>query len=253
MGTASLMLSSTTLSVNSSFSRVGSAPVFLMAARTCSTKSGWWNCRALTLTASCSSRANGSVSHALIWAQAVSSTHCPMERMSPVSSASGMNCSGETKPRSGCSQRSNTSAPMGWFWALTCIWKKSLNCCWESALRRSASSAARASSAACMSGSKKRRVLRPEFLAWYIAVSACLNTSSMPISLSRNKLMPMLAELKCSNPWRLKGQASEARTFSPISWACTTACWLSSFSSSRTMTNSSPPIRATVSLLRTQS
>jgi hypothetical protein len=43
-------------------------------------------------------------------AQAVSSTHCPIGTISPVSSASGMNRLGGTRPCSGCCQRSSASA-----------------------------------------------------------------------------------------------------------------------------------------------
>jgi len=45
-----------------------------------------------------------------------------------------------------------------------------------------------------MSGSKKQKLLRPEALAWYMAVSACLSSSSRANFLSLKRLMPMLAE-----------------------------------------------------------
>ena len=44
--------------------------------------------------------------------QAVCSTHLPIGTISPVSSATGMNCIGATGPRSGCSQRSSASMPV---------------------------------------------------------------------------------------------------------------------------------------------
>lgn len=43
-----------------------------------------------------------------------------------------------------------------------------------------------------MSGSKKRSVLRPAALAWYIAVSARFINSSTLTELSMNKAMPVL-------------------------------------------------------------
>ena len=52
-------------------------------------------------TASTRSRVSSSPAHALSCAQAVSSTQMPMGRISPVSSASGMNWAGDTRPRVG--------------------------------------------------------------------------------------------------------------------------------------------------------
>jgi hypothetical protein len=60
------------------------------------------------------------------------------------------------------------------------------------AVRKSTSMAARAVTAACMSGSKNRKVLRPAALAWYIAVSARFINSSMVTGGSRNSVMPKL-------------------------------------------------------------
>jgi hypothetical protein len=51
--------------------------------------------------------------HALAWTIAVSSTQVPMEWMSPVSSASGMNCEGGIQPSSGLFQRSRASTEVG--------------------------------------------------------------------------------------------------------------------------------------------
>ena len=45
------------------------------------------------------------------WRQAVSSTHRPSGTIRPVSSASGMNDSGGTRPRTGCCQRTSASKP----------------------------------------------------------------------------------------------------------------------------------------------
>ena len=46
-----------------------------------------------------------------ICVHALRSTHSPMASMRPVSSAIGMNCPGDTRPYSGCCQRSNASTP----------------------------------------------------------------------------------------------------------------------------------------------
>ncbi|KAF1042294.1 MAG: hypothetical protein GAK38_04359 [Xylophilus sp.] len=56
---------SSMLSVISSLSRCGFAPAASSAASTCRTKSGWWNCRALTLTAMVSPRVAGSAAHCM--------------------------------------------------------------------------------------------------------------------------------------------------------------------------------------------
>ena len=79
--------------------------------RPASTRSGWVNWRAdrLTLMTSCDP---GSVSsQARACRQAVSSTQRPIGMIRPVSSASGMNDSGGTRPRVGCCQRTSASSP----------------------------------------------------------------------------------------------------------------------------------------------
>ena len=50
--------------------------------------------------------------HFSICPQAWSSTQCPKGVIRPKSSPSGMNCPGETMPRSGCDQRTSASAPI---------------------------------------------------------------------------------------------------------------------------------------------
>ena len=51
------------------------------------------------------------IEEALIWGQAVCTTHSPMGIIRPVSSASGMKSSGGIKPSLGCRQRNNVSMP----------------------------------------------------------------------------------------------------------------------------------------------
>jgi hypothetical protein len=49
--------------------------------------------------------------HSAAWRTACDSTQSPMATMKPVSSATGMNCAGETSPSSGSRQRISASAP----------------------------------------------------------------------------------------------------------------------------------------------
>ena len=56
--------------------------------------------------------------------------------------------------------------------------------------------ATRASTAACMAGSKKRTVLRPAALAWYMATSARLRISSPDKDSKPNGATPMLQPLR---------------------------------------------------------
>jgi hypothetical protein len=84
------------------------------------------------------------------------------------------------------------------------------------------SSAARASTAACIAGSKKRTVLRPAALAWYIATSERLSTSSSVPSSRRRT-----ARRRCW--YRCGVRARRSRTAAPSSAStfCATqcACW----------------------------
>ena len=55
--------------------------------------------------------------------QAWLSTHSPSGTISPISSASGMNSAGDTRPRSGWRQRSSASKPtMAWRSRSICGW-----------------------------------------------------------------------------------------------------------------------------------
>jgi len=62
-----------------------------VATKTCAANPACRNCRPLTLTASRKEDISGISLHLLICVQAVSRTHCPIGKMSPLSSARGMN------------------------------------------------------------------------------------------------------------------------------------------------------------------
>jgi len=85
-------------------------PVSLMTSATTSGNSRSANCGPATLTAM---RVIGSPSsrQALACRHAVRSTHAPIGRIKPVSSAIGMNSVGGTWPRSSFFQRSSASMP----------------------------------------------------------------------------------------------------------------------------------------------
>ena len=90
--------STITPSVTSSSTSVGSTPVSWMRRRRRSTndeRDSWF---AETLTAMRSGRP--SACHARAWRSASRSTHSPIGTISPVSSAMGMNSTGEMVPRS---------------------------------------------------------------------------------------------------------------------------------------------------------
>ena len=112
--------------------------------------------------------------------------------------------------------------------------------------------ATRLSTSDCMATSKKRSVLRPAALAWYMARSACLSKSSTLCTASPISVMPILGELRCSRPANWYGAFKELKIFLPILSACAAASSASPSRSSSTTTNSSPPSRATVSDSRTQ-
>ena len=220
------------------------------------TKPVWRNCLALTFTASTKPLVVSCCSHLLIWAQAVSRTHCPMGRISPDSSARGINCAGEIKPCIGCIQRINTSAPIGrWVpsaWIpSTCSWKYNWNCCFSSALRSSRSRVAWVLMDSCIFGSKKCSVLRPAFLDWYMAMSACFISSSIDCELSLNSVAPMLGVLWYT--WEASWYAwlSVESILLPTNSVCSAASKESLLKSTSIITNSSPPNRATVSPSRT--
>ena len=152
------------------------------SSRTSHTRAGtsgcenWWPER-LTLTAtggppfacSCHRRAS---------AHALRSTHRPRGTIVPISSASGMNSSGRSSPRSGCCHRTRASMP-----AMRCVarettgWKWSLSSCRSRARRRSVSIPRRRVAAAYMGASKISELPGPRRLARYIAMSASRRTS----------------------------------------------------------------------------
>ena len=188
--------STSRLSVSSSLSRSAGTSFTASARATSSTKFSWWNCCELTLTAIVKWLSCGSSFQRASSLQAECSTQRPSARIRPVSSATGMNFAGETRPCSGWCQRTSASTPTKRpFWS-TWGWKCSKNCSNASAWRRSSSRVARALTAACISGSKKRSVLRPADLAWYMARSACLSSSSTLVCGPRKGTMPMLGVLR---------------------------------------------------------
>jgi len=107
-----------------------------------------------------------------------------------------MNCAGETMPRCGCAQRSSASTPTTRPDWRTWGWKCSRNSSCASAERRSVSSEARSVTTACICGLKKRRVLRPAVLAWYMARSACLSSSPTLACPPVKGATPMLGVLR---------------------------------------------------------
>ena len=190
------MSSTSRLSVSSSLSWAEGAPVMASTRATSSTKLAWRNWRELTLTAMVRCDRAGSLCQLASSLHAVCSTQRPSGRIRPVSSASGMNCAGDTMPRCGWAQRTSASTPTqrpDWW---ICGWKCSKNSSCISAERRSVSSPARAVTTACMSGSKKRSVLRPAVLAWYMARSACLSSSPTVVCSPVKGAMPMLGVLR---------------------------------------------------------
>ena len=100
-----------TLSVSSSSSDRGSRPVSSRIANTPSRKFSSRNSIAETFTAMVVSGRPAST-QARACLHASRSTQLPIGRIRPQSSATGMNCAGETGPRVGCVQRSSASAPV---------------------------------------------------------------------------------------------------------------------------------------------
>ena len=99
-----------TLSVISISSAAGSSPVSSRMRPTSAGNPDWANCCTDTFTATRGTTTPWS-SQALVWAQAVRSTHSPMGTIRLVSSATGMNSAGDTDPNSLLVQRSRASAP----------------------------------------------------------------------------------------------------------------------------------------------
>src|SRR6218665_50745 len=247
----SSMSPSSRLSVSSSLSRRGSAPWLLSWCSTCATKPGCRNCRALTFTEIDSPAVSGCWLQRCNCAQAVCSTYWPSGRISPVCSASGMKSAGPIMPRCGGRQRTRVSAPIRRAWWSTTGWYYTSSSARARPWRRSASRLERALTAACMSGSKKRWVLRPAALAWYSARSARLSSSSTDRRCSPNSVTPMLSVLKCWPPSSAKGWFRLASSLSATISACAVAVRRSGARASSMTTNSSPPKRATVSAART--
>ena len=104
------MSSSSALSVISSTSRSAGIPVLRSTSTTSSTKSSLASCCAATLTATegwCRSLCISAPAR-----QASRSTQLPSGTMSPLCSATGMNSTGGSSPRVGCSQRTSASKPV---------------------------------------------------------------------------------------------------------------------------------------------
>ena len=70
-----------------------------------------WNCRGDRLIDTVRSMPSSSCS-ALPSQHAVINAHSPIGTINPVSSASAINCEGETHPSFGCVQRNNASIPV---------------------------------------------------------------------------------------------------------------------------------------------
>ncbi|MOA37470.1 hypothetical protein D3C78_1590630 [compost metagenome] len=101
------MSSISTVSVSSSVSSLASTPNSLSCSATSSGREGVsWKPDRLTETGTLTWYC---CCHAPIWAKAVESTQPPISRISPMSSARGMNSAGETCPSTGLYQRSSAS------------------------------------------------------------------------------------------------------------------------------------------------
>ena len=167
----------------------------------------------------------------------------PSAWIRPVCSASSMKCCGGTAPSSGCVQRTSASndesspvcsLKMGWY---------SRRICSVPMARRSACcSATRSPRPSTMSARKNLQLSRPAFLASYNAMSACFSSDSTSAPSSGNTLTPMLADMAndCSSifsGWRM---ASSTRCATPPTFCRSPGSLTSS-------TNSSPPMRTTMS------
>ncbi|MCY1527933.1 hypothetical protein D9M68_630190 [compost metagenome] len=179
-------------SVISSSRRPAGTPWRCRALLMRSTKPGLRSSRGLTLIAS-TSQGESSCQRAR-QLQARSSIQSESSRISPVSSANGMNCAGGISPRLGWCQRISASAPITRpSDRASCGWNSRLSWSRSMAWRSSLCNCRRWSMAACISGAKKCSALRPDCLARYIAVSACLSTSAAPCSVKGCRAMPILA------------------------------------------------------------
>jgi hypothetical protein len=110
------------LSVISRPSSRGCSRLALSACATSPTRSGWWNCRAERFTAT-GGTARPWSSQARCCRHTARSVHSPSGSISAVSSASGMNCAGDTRPCCGWHQRTSAFAPItSPLCRLTCGW-----------------------------------------------------------------------------------------------------------------------------------
>ena len=98
------------LSVSSSSSSSGARPVSATIVETERNRPGACTWRAERLTAILGAKTPARC-HSPTCRHAVRSTHSPIGTMRPFCSATGMNSSGSTSPRSGCCQRISASMP----------------------------------------------------------------------------------------------------------------------------------------------
>ena len=132
----------------------------------------------------------------------------------PVSSATGMNSTGETSPRSGCSQRTRASNP-----AIRPVVERDDRLVVRPgtrsrsiARRRSVSSRSRSTTLVCIAWSKTTWRALPSALARYIAVSASRSSlDGLVVAVRRSAAMPMLAVAKTSWPPRQEREPSGPR------------------------------------------
>ena len=105
----------TTVSVISNFKQRASTPVSCKTCLIWSIDSGSENCLPERFTATVNREfpaGKFKLCHLIIWRQLSFKTHKPKGIINPVSSAIAINSIGETKPRSGCSQRTSASNPI---------------------------------------------------------------------------------------------------------------------------------------------
>ena len=178
------------------------------------------------------------------WRHASSSTQPPISTMRPVSSAMGMNFAGGTVPSVGCAQRTSASTPERWPVGQR---RRSAGSAprarrVRSAPRRSCSSSSRSAARPASTASNTAMPSRPASLAWYIAVSASrIIVSKSTSGRCRRRRRPRgWPTSRSRRPRTEKGISKQRRIRSADSIA-----WSTSTTSARTITNSSPPVRAT--------
>ena len=182
------------------------------------------------------------------WRQASRSTQSPIGTISPHSSATGRNSCGSSRPRSGWRQRIRASTPITRpLPTSSSDWYSSTNSPRSSAWRKRCWSSPRSITRAFISGLKKRKLLRPLCLAWYMATSAwCIRVSTSVPSVGQ-MATPIETDSEKVLPPTSTGRATACIT------ACATwAAWSAPPMSASSTTNSSPPRRLMVSTRRTQ-